>query len=167
MEGMKYRRRTKSRPLEESGDVVYRALKQAGFSDYARRLKIFQSWDEAVGSDIAARTMPQSFSRGVLTIKAATATWQNELVFLRVSIMSKLNGLLGKNMVRDLKIISGHLEPRREAHVPADIAPAAEDYAIARETSLPIDDPEIKEAFERLMAKDRCAKRDPEFGGNL
>jgi uncharacterized membrane protein len=82
-------------------------------------------------------------------------------VFLKVSIMAKLNALLGKNMVRDLKVISGHLEGRRDAPNRAVAKPEAQDYAVARETSMPIEDPEIKAAFERLMAKDLSAKRAP------
>lgn len=160
-----FRRRTKSRPMEESGNVVYRALCEAGLSDQARRLKIFSSWDTAVGSDIAARTMPQSFSRGVLVVKAATATWQNELVFLKTSIIAKLNALLGKNMVRELKVISGALEARRDVHKPIEVKPEAEDFAVARETSMPIEDSEVKAAFERLMALDRKSKRTPRDDG--
>ena len=140
---------------------MYRALCQAGLSDQARRLRIALVWNEVVGPTIAARTALQGFRRGVLLVKAASPTWQNELVFLRIGIMDKLNELLGKATVRELKIISGHIVSAQRI-APPKVVPGVDSLAVARETSMPIRDPEVRAAFERLMAKDRegrCALR--------
>ena len=105
----KKRRSKKKRnlPLEDSSQVIYRALKQAGLSDHAQRLHIFQCWRDAVGPKIAARTTPDMFRGGVLFVKVATPTWQQELSYLKVDIIAKLNKALGKSMVNELKVICG------------------------------------------------------------
>jgi predicted nucleic acid-binding Zn ribbon protein len=155
----RYRKSRRRRLPEDSSDVLYRALCQAGLSDQARRLRIFLCWNETVGPEIAARTSPQSFSRGCLVVKAASSTWQNELVFLKASILEKINDKLdGKRVVRELKVISGYIAPKTTAGPVRRVLPRAEDFAIARETSMPIPDPEVRAAFERLMAKDRRAR---------
>lgn len=155
------RRRRRSRPLENVGNAIHRALAAAGLTDQAERLRIFQSWRQAVGPEIAARTAPQMFSRGTLIVKAASPAWQNELMFLKASIIAQVNELLGKKTVRELKVISGQLpkpttEPREVFRAPL---PKAEDFKVARELSGAIPDAGIRGAFENLIARDKARGR--------
>lgn len=158
---MKRRRKSRrGRPLEATSNVIYRALAKAGLTDHARRLKIFLCWNEAVGPEIAARTQPESFRRGSLLVKTASAAWQNELMFLKADILAKLNALLGQTLIKELKVISGHIVPVETVVIPKiEVIPTPEDYEVAQATSLPIANDEVREAFERLMAKDRRARR--------
>ena len=156
----KKRRRSRRRPLEAASDLIYRALCDAGLTDQARRLHIFRCWNTAVGPTIAARTMPESFGRGVLLVRTASPAWQNELMFLRADIIVKLNDLLGKSLVRELKVTSGRIDPVGVVTQPAPRPePSVGDYEAAQATSLPIADPEVRQAFEHLMAMDCQAKR--------
>lgn len=149
------------RPLsDDCGDVFSRILKTCGLTEQAYHLKVCLTWDEAVGPNIAKRTQVQSFSRGVLVVKAASPTWQNELYYLRATIIQKMNRLLAKPLITNLKVISGHL-PRPQNTSKASLfepSPTALDYSVAQDTSLPIADAEVRAAFERLMAKDRYFK---------
>jgi predicted nucleic acid-binding Zn ribbon protein len=158
---MKRRRKSRrNRPLEAASELIYRALRNAGLTEQAFRLKIFQSWNEAVGPEIAARTQPESFRRGILLVKTASSAWQNELMFLKSDILLKLNRLLGRTLVTDLKVVSGHIVPLEPLPGPLpQIIPTPEDYEVAQSTSLPIANDEVRAAFERLMAKDRRARR--------
>ena len=154
------RRRRRARPLESAGDAVYRTLCAAGLTDQAQRLRIFQCWKEAVGPEIAARTAPQIFSRGTLIVKAASPTWQNELMFLKASIIAQVNEMLGKKMVRELKVISGQM-PKQEKPEQAFRCPMplAQDFAAARQMASPIADEGIRGAFENLIARDKARAR--------
>lgn len=156
------RKKRQLSPLSDnSNDVFSRILHNCGLSEQAWRLKIFLAWEEAVGPSIAKRTAVQSWSRGVLVVKAASPTWQQELMYLRQTIIDKINAAMKKRTVTDLKVISGHL-PRAKPKPVATKAPPSElDYAIAKDTSMPIADPDIRAAFERLMAKDRQFKHAP------
>ena len=51
-----------------------------------------RDWEAAVGSRIAARAHPVRLDRGVLTVRAATATWAQELSLLSDAILFQLRG---------------------------------------------------------------------------
>jgi hypothetical protein len=147
-------RKSKAAPRvpEPSGDVVGRTLQLMGLGHQVWRLDIFRRWPDAVGPKIAARTQPQSFSRGVLLVRAASATWQNELMFLRKTILARLNALLDEPRVMELKVISGHLPPPapKVAKVPAK--PAEVTQQTARLCAASIPDASVREAFTAFMA---------------
>jgi hypothetical protein len=50
-------------------------------------------WQEAVGPRIARRARPVRLERGVLTVRAATSVWAQELTFLAPNIISQLSAL--------------------------------------------------------------------------
>ena len=154
------RRRRRSRPLEEAGSAIYRALCAAGLTDHAQRLRIFQCWREAVGPEIAARTAPQTFTRGTLIIKAASPAWQNELMFLKASIIAQVNEMLGRKMIKELKVISGQMPRAEVVEEPFRCPmPLAEDFKAARHLAVPIADAGIRGAFENLIARDKARER--------
>lgn len=141
------------RDPEASGDVVGRTLQAAGLGHQLWRLDIFRRWPEAVGAKIAARTQPQTFSRGTLVVRAASATWQNELMFLRQTIITRLNGMLDAPRIKELKVISGHL-PQPAAAVPhAPVAPSEGARTAAQVCATPIVDHDVREAFAAFMAQ--------------
>lgn len=130
-------------------------------TDTVRRLRIAQAWAEAVGPEVAARTQPQGFRRGVLLIKSASAAWQNELTFMKGEIIERLNSALGSRTVHDLKVISGTISEKKREPPPPWVGqlPSADDMDVAHDASQPIKDAEIRRAFEDLLLIDRRARR--------
>jgi hypothetical protein len=142
---------------------IFNVLKKLGLTDQARKMRISAAWAQAVGADIASRTEPQSFNRGVLVIKSASAAWQNELTFMKADIIAKVNDALeGRANVKELKVISGTITRRDYEEPPPSWlheAPTADDLDVARDTSLPIEDLELKKAFERVLLLERRKQR--------
>jgi hypothetical protein len=130
-------------------------------TDTVRRLRIAQAWAAAVGPKVAARTQPQGFRRGLLVIKSASSAWQNELTFMKAELIERLNATLGSKMVRDLKVISGTITRTEQDPPPPWVgeAPSAADLDVARDTSQPIKDAQLRNAFEDLLLVDRRARR--------
>jgi predicted nucleic acid-binding Zn ribbon protein len=60
-------------------------------------------WDKAVGKEISEQTEPFKITDGVLFVKVADPAWRNELQFLKAEIITKLNKVLKKNIVKDIK----------------------------------------------------------------
>jgi hypothetical protein len=52
-----------------------------------------RAWHDAVGDRIARRTRPMRLDRKVLTVRAATAVWAQELTFLAPTIVKRLVSL--------------------------------------------------------------------------
>ena len=52
-----------------------------------------RAWHDAVGDRIARRARPMRLERGVLTVRAATAVWAQELTFVAPTIIARLSAL--------------------------------------------------------------------------
>ena len=52
-----------------------------------------RAWYDAVGDRVARRTRPIRLERKVLTVRAATAVWAQELSFLAPAIVKRLTAL--------------------------------------------------------------------------
>ncbi|MEO0813182.1 MAG: DUF721 domain-containing protein, partial [Myxococcota bacterium] len=128
------------------------ALDRSGLTDQARRVRIAKVWREAVGAKLAERTAPESFNRGVLLVRAASAAWQNELTYLREELIGRINATLGTELVKDIKVLSGRFqrpkvpESRRKRPLTDREREAVDDAAQA------IQDPELRQALERALA---------------
>ena len=61
---------------------------------------VFAVWRRVVGEAVTARSNPRAFSKGVLIIDVFDPAWGNELEGMSSEILGKLNGALGKRVVR-------------------------------------------------------------------
>ena len=157
---MTRRRRLSPRSAPEpTADVLGRTLELVGLGQERWRLEIYRRWPEAVGAKIAARAAPAAFTRGVLTVRAATPTWQHELMFLRTTILAKLNALLDRPRVLELRVVSGHLPAKKAPVVPVRPVVAHADREAAQQCGTAITDPEVRAAFEALMAQTLAHQR--------
>lgn len=74
--------------------------------------KIFALWQQQFSVPFGPRTVPVSFSDGVLKIYTEYPTHKNELLFLKQGIITNLNAELGQTVLTDLRI---ELRPIRKA----------------------------------------------------
>ena len=74
--------------------------------------KIFAIWQQQFSVPFGPRTVPVSFSDGVLKIYTEYPTHKNELSFLKQGIITNLNAELGQTVLTDLRI---ELRPIRKA----------------------------------------------------
>jgi len=59
-------------------------------------------WETAAGEWLASRTRARSLNRGGLIIEVDSPRWQGELESLSGRLIGRLNGLIGKTVVRRL-----------------------------------------------------------------
>jgi predicted nucleic acid-binding Zn ribbon protein len=60
-------------------------------------------WEKAVGERIAQVTTATRIQQGILFVHVKTSTWRNELSLRKKEIINKLNGIVGVNVVKDIK----------------------------------------------------------------
>lgn len=157
----RFHRRRKKKPRPEPvREVLIAALKGAGLTDQAQRLRIFCLWKEVVGEAVAARTSPHAFGRGILTIRVHSAAWQNELTYMKRDLIAKLNAAVGRGAVKDIKIISG-VSSRPPAATSAEPLPpcSASERIQADHVASEIDDPDLRDQFAGLMKTFYRARR--------
>jgi hypothetical protein len=136
-------------------DVARQEFTAMGLAERLREADIWRLWPEVVGPTVAARAMPLRIIKGTLTVVVSSGPWKQELGFLKVMMRDKLNDRLGGEVVKEIVLKSGKVEPYTAASPPEE-APArkrltARQVAYIDEQSADIADPEIREAFVALM----------------
>ena len=61
-------------------------------------------WAEIVGADIAAHTSPESFTAGVLRVRASSTAWATQLRMLAPNLVAALNADLGHGTVTRIEV---------------------------------------------------------------
>ena len=69
---------------------IFSFLKNKNLNNPAERNEIEKSWEKNIESKIKKNTTILGFKKGVLTIKAKTPPWRNEISFLKEEIKKKL-----------------------------------------------------------------------------
>jgi hypothetical protein len=112
-----------------------------------------RAWHDAVGDRISRRTRPMRLERGVLTVRAATAAWAQELTFVAPTIIERLNALGFE--VDALRFRVGPIEALAEpVRLPAvKSIPAARPlpHDLARELEH-VRDPDLRESITRAAS---------------
>lgn len=120
--------------------------------DPDKRLEVYRVWtfwDEEVGEAIAARAEPAGFRAGVLSVRVSSASWTQELQFMKETIRERLNSRLGEELIRDIYFISGSVK-RAETTPTGD---ATKTKPIAVPLLPPMQNRELAAVFHRIVRK--------------
>jgi len=93
---------TSSRAPRRFSEIVPDMCSALDLEDAYRQHQAFRIWDSVVGETISRVTRVENFISGTLYIRVQNASWRNELSMRKRSIMSRLNEVLGREMVRDI-----------------------------------------------------------------
>jgi predicted nucleic acid-binding Zn ribbon protein len=108
--GQKYRPRGYSGPGPDPrdpakvGDVLAKLMKSRGWQQPAAEAKVFGQWETVVGPDIASHSRPVKLEDGELTVEAESTAWATQLRMLSGTILSRIAGVAGHNVVKRLRI---------------------------------------------------------------
>jgi hypothetical protein len=133
--------RSKSRKALDRPEPFVGVIARAGENRYARKRPAVPDhlWAQAVGLRIAERARPLGLERGVLTVRAATSVWANELSLLSATLIERLRALGVE--VNELRFRVGPLTPQpvpMETRKTRKVPPPA---------ALP---PEVAESLQRI-----------------
>jgi predicted nucleic acid-binding Zn ribbon protein len=143
---MARRRRTHLHAPEAIDDVLGRAGEDR-FTPFRPPIPT-RAWRDAVGARIADRSVPVTLERGVLTVRAATSVWANELQLLQDTIKLRLREQ--RIAVDELRFRVGPVDPaprppeRRTSRAVPSPAPLTPDLAAALRK---VDDKELRESI--------------------
>jgi hypothetical protein len=112
-------------------------------------------WPAIVGSAVAAHTLPLRIkfpprvrAEGTLVVKVASSAFATELQHLEPLILERINGYFGYRAVARLNLRHGPLPLRAAVRPPPE--PPATLAAPAAAALATVDDPELRDALERL-----------------
>lgn len=139
-----------------------------GLEHPAETARIFASWEQIVGPEVAARCRPTSLKGGVLKVRTESAVWASEFRYLSADVIARINSELGKPVIREVKpwVKAGvgenrPMPPRSINAKPATSKGSAEMARQAAEVARGVKDPQLSEALRRalLAAKISQGKR--------
>lgn len=117
-------------------------------------LAIWERWDQAVGSAIAARTRPLRLVGGVLTVAVASGPWMQQLSFMKTELRDRINTTLGDDRVREIVLKAGRIQ--QDTGTTETVRPAPKPLSshqqarIAQQLS-ELDDAELRQSLQALM----------------
>ncbi len=96
-------RTAKSKKLKPLGDLLPKVFDKLGFTNRLLQEQVISLWPNVVGDQIAKNTKPVKVEGQTLIVVASNPIWCNELKYLKPEIIKKLNALIGKTVIKNIK----------------------------------------------------------------
>ena len=91
--------------MEKLKTVLEKTLKETGAQERVRQGRAIILWPKAAGKEISKVTEATYLKNGVIFVKAESSSWRNELIFQKEEIINKINRLLKKKIIKDIRFI--------------------------------------------------------------
>jgi predicted nucleic acid-binding Zn ribbon protein len=144
----------KDSQVERLGDVLSMSLKRLQLGQQLGEYGVWPVWNDVVGAPIARNAQPEKIRNGTLFVKVASPVWMQQLQYMKIMIVEKINQRLKADIVKNIffvvgKIDSAPTEEKPQTARPQNVAPA--DGQLDDKFLESIENPEIRQAFSRLL----------------
>jgi predicted nucleic acid-binding Zn ribbon protein len=151
----------KNPQLERVGTVLEQSLKRLDLAVRLDEYGVWPIWNEVVGKTIARNAQPEKIRQGTLFVKVSSPVWMQQLQFVKNMITDKLNQRLRRDVVKNIFFMVGRIDaaPEEASALGGDEAHAMPEPQVDEEFLASIHDPEIRDAFKKLLKS--FARRKP------
>lgn len=94
-------------PTLRVGDLATQIMAKAGMGNRVKLEDILAAWQEIVGAFLFKLTRPDTFERGVLTVRLLQPTAHHALMQEKVKILKRLQEMLPDAKIRDVRFRHG------------------------------------------------------------
>jgi len=105
--------------------------------------RVFDIWDEAVGTRISRHSQPRGFRDHILWVTVDNSIWMHQLTFLEGQLKEKINQMMGSPLVEKIRFQIG------EIHSPSQETSEKASLPVWQEVEL---DDAVKEDIEKKVA---------------
>ncbi len=84
--------------------AIEKARNKPSMKRYLKAVEIADEWEAIVGSDIAEHVQPESFDKGILTLKTDSSVWRQQAILLKPQILDRLASEFCQYKVRDVRV---------------------------------------------------------------
>ncbi len=105
---------TRNVTMQKIDKILDSIVQSMGLEKKLEENKALLLWEDVVGRNIAMHTKPIKIKGSRLFVSADSASWRNELAFLRPEIIRKLNAMAGKVVVEEIVFVAGAPDQARE-----------------------------------------------------
>ena len=82
--------------------AIQKAMGKPSMKRYLRAAELADEWEAIVGSDIAEHVQPESFDRGILTLKTDSSVWRQQVILIKQQILDRIASEFCQYKVRDV-----------------------------------------------------------------
>ena len=142
--------------VDRLGEVLDRSIKRLQLSTRLDEYGVWPIWNDIVGQTIARNAQPEKIRNGTLFVKVTSPVWMQQLQFMKEMIAERLNQRLKADVVKNIFFVVGRLNSETfpaesDPRPPSPSRPAAAESELNEDFLESIQDPEIRQAFKRLL----------------
>jgi predicted nucleic acid-binding Zn ribbon protein len=100
-------KRPQRRAPESLGSLLPSLLRDLGFDESARVLRIAERWEEALGPELASHCRPEALRGDVLEASVVSSVWCQQLQLRTPEILEGLRRVLGEDAPSKLRLRVG------------------------------------------------------------
>jgi predicted nucleic acid-binding Zn ribbon protein len=152
----------KDAQIERIGDVLEKSLKRFAPTMRLDEYGVWPVWNDVVGKAIARNAQPEKIRNGTLFVKVASPVWMQQLQYMKEMIAEKLNARLKTEVVKNIFFVVGRVSAEaleEESKSPPQKQSESSECTIDAAFVESIKDPEIKQAFKKLLKSYSRRKR--------
>ena len=142
--------------LDSFGTILSGLAKRLGLQSHLFELRLQQQWRNVIGEPVGSHTWPAQVRFKKLYLIVRNSVWLQQLIFLKPTLLAKLNEQAGAEVLTDIAFRVGEI-PERCAVSPlpspdkVEITDAALIEANAHASA--VQDPELRTRLTSVMAK--------------
>ncbi len=91
--------------MKNLSESLEKVLKDYDLETAFKQSKVFELWEEVVGTRIAQNSMPVRMERGKLIVQVQSPTWRNEIQYYREAIKREMNKRLKEEIIKKIVFI--------------------------------------------------------------
>ncbi len=93
---------TRTKRMTTLGDALGKLVQSLGMEERLEEQQAVDRWPQVVGDRIALHARAVLFDRGKLVVEVDSASWRQELFYMKQDILNRLDDAFGKPLVQDI-----------------------------------------------------------------
>jgi predicted nucleic acid-binding Zn ribbon protein len=142
--------------LDSFSTILSGLAKRLGLQSHLFELRLQQHWRDIIGEPIGSHTWPAQVRFKKLYLIVRNSVWLQQLVFLKPTLLAKLNERAGSEALTDIAFRVGEIpDARPVAPEPSPQAVPVSESAMteAHAHAAAVQDPELRTRFASVMAE--------------
>jgi hypothetical protein len=142
--------------LDSFSTILASLSKRLGLQSHLFELRLQQQWREIIGEPVGSHTWPVQVRFKKLYLIVRNSVWLQQLVFLKPTLLAKLNDRAGTEMLTDIAFRVGEIpDVRTVVPKPSPQSVPVSDAAIveAHAHAAAVQDPELRTRLASVMAE--------------
>ena len=142
--------------LDSFGTILSGLAKRLGLQSHLFELHLQQQWRDLLGEPIASHTWPAQVRFKKLYLIVRNSVWLQQLVFLKPTLLAKLNERAGSEMLTDIAFRVGEIPDAAAVDPDSSSQPVQVSEAAmmeARAHAAAVQDPELRHRLTSVMAE--------------